>query len=117
APVLLALFGREYVDQATWTLRVLSVSTVATALNYWGALRLRLSRHHTWMVAVQAASTVTILVLAWVAAPHGTVWVAAAWGAGHLVGGVLGLAVTSTLAPVADEEPVAEPVRNGGENA
>ncbi len=107
APLLLGVFGREYAEQASWTLRVLSLGTLATALNYWGALRLRLSRHHTWMVVVQAASTLTILALAWVAAPHGAAWVAAAWGFGHLVGGLLGLAVTRTLAPVVDAEPVA----------
>jgi len=105
APLLLRVFGSAYADQAASTLRVMSLGTLATALNYWGALRLRLSRHHTWMVVVQAVSTVSMLVLAWFAAPHGTVWVAAAWAVGHLVGGVLGVVVSMTLAPVADDDP------------
>ena len=40
------------------------------------------------MIGVQLLSTAVMLVLAVLLAPHGTVWVGAAWGIGHLVGGV-----------------------------
>lgn len=101
APLLLQVFGGHYSTGAA-TLRVLAFGTLATAFNYWSALRLRLSRHLPAMVLVQLASTVAIIALAALAAPHGTNWVAAAWGTGHLVGGVVGYVVTRTFARFAD---------------
>jgi O-antigen/teichoic acid export membrane protein len=102
APYFLAVFGSHYADQGTTTLRVLSACTLLFAFNYWSAMRLRIAQHLRAMIFVQLACTVTVLVLAFVAAPHGTVWVAAAWGAGQLVGGVLGYVVSVTVAPVTD---------------
>lgn len=102
APVLLQVFGSHYAQEGTATLRVLSLATLATAFNYWSAIRLRMSRHLRSMVLVQALSTVVMLGLAVVAAPHGTVWVAAAWGVGHLVGGLAGFVVSRTVARFAD---------------
>lgn len=108
APYFLHVFGSSYADEGTTTLRILSFSTLATAFNYWSAIRLRLSRHLRSMILVQAVSTVVMLALAVVAAPHGTAWVAAAWGVGHLVGGVVGYVASLTVAPFGDTAPETE---------
>jgi O-antigen/teichoic acid export membrane protein len=112
APYFLQIFGSHYVESGTSTLRVLALAVVAAAFNYAGAIRLRLASNLAAMILVQLVSTVVMLVLAFELAPHGTVWVAAAWGIGHAVGGVLGYVVTSTVARFADTAPVVprEPV-------
>jgi hypothetical protein len=102
APLFLHLFGSHYADSGATTLRILSLSTLATASNYWSAIRLRMSRNHRAMIGVQATSTVVMLGLAAVVAPWGTAWVAAAWGVGHLVGGVLGYVASRTVATFDD---------------
>ncbi|MEP9362043.1 oligosaccharide flippase family protein [Nocardioides sp. CN2-186] len=105
APYFLAIFGPHYVDSGTATLRVLALATVGAAFNYWSAMRLRLASHLSAMILVQLVSTVVMLVLAVVLAPYGTVWVAAAWGIGHVVGGLLGFVVTSTFLRFPDDAP------------
>ena len=105
APYFLAIFGSHYVDEGTATLRVLALACVGAAFNYWGMLRLRLAAHLAAMIGVQVISTVVMLVLAIVLAPHGTVWVGAAWGIGHAVGGLLGYVATATFARFADDVP------------
>lgn len=109
APLVLHIFGGAYADNGAWTLRILSFSAIATAFNYWGAFRLRLSRHLPSMVGVQLASTVAIIGFALLAAPYGTAWVAAAWGAGHAVGAALGFLASTTIARFPDGEPLAQP--------
>jgi O-antigen/teichoic acid export membrane protein len=106
APYFLQIFGDHYVAGGTATLRVLAFSTVAAAFNYWSAIRLRLASHLRAMILVQLASTVVMVVLGGVLAPWGTVWVAAAWGIGHLVGGLGGYVVSHTVATFSDEAPV-----------
>lgn len=108
APHLLAIFGDHYVDEGTATLRVLALACVGAAFNYWGILRLRLAAHLVAMIGVQLVSTVVMLVLAVSLADRGTVWVAAAWGIGHAVGGLLGYLVTATVARFADDAPERE---------
>ena len=105
APYFLEIFGPHYVTEGTWTLRVLSFATVGAAFNYWGAMRLRLASHLPAMIAVQVLSTCVMLGLAVVLVPHGTVWVAAAWGIGHAVGGVLGYLLTATVLRFPDAVP------------
>jgi O-antigen/teichoic acid export membrane protein len=105
APYFLAIFGSHYVDEGTTTLRVLALACVGAAFNYWGMLRLRLAAHLTAMIGVQVISTVVMLVLAILLAPHGTVWVGAAWGIGHAVGGLLGYLATATFARFPDRAP------------
>lgn len=105
APYFLAIFGPHYVETGTATLRVLSLATVGAAFNYWSAIRLRLASNLTAMIVVQLVSTAVMLVLAVTLAAHGTVWVAAAWGIGHVVGGVLGYVATLTIARFHDEAP------------
>ena len=112
APYFLQIFGSHYVESGTATLRVLALAIVAAAFNYAGAIRLRLASNLAAMILVQLVSTVVMLVLALELAPRGTVWVAASFGIGHLVGGALGFLVTSTVARFSDDAPVlpAEPV-------
>ncbi len=107
APVFLHVFGSHYADRGATTLRILSLSTLATAFNYWSAIGLRMSRNLRAMIGVQATSTAVMLCLAVVVAPRGTAWVAAAWGVGHLVGGAVGYVATRTVATFEDSsEPV-----------
>jgi O-antigen/teichoic acid export membrane protein len=106
APYFLFIFGQHYVSEGTTILRVLSFATVGAAFNYWSAMRLRLSRHLTAMVLVQLVSTAVMLVLAGFLVQYGAVWVAASWGIGHLVGGVIGYVASKTVARYYDAEPV-----------
>lgn len=105
APLFLGIFGDHYVAEGTATLRVLSFATVAAAFNYWSGIRLRLASHLRAMVLVQLLSTVVMLVLAGALASYGTVWVAAAWGFGHLVGGAAGYVASITFARFPDDSP------------
>jgi O-antigen/teichoic acid export membrane protein len=105
APYLLWIFGPHYVDEGTATLQVLALAVLCAAYNYWGALRLRLSRHLRAIVLVQLTSTVTMLGIGWALVPRGTVWVAASWAIGHLVGGVFGHVASLTVATFADGDP------------
>ena len=113
APYFLRIFGSHYVDSGTATLRVLSLAVVGAAFNYWGMMRLRLAAHLPAMILVQLVSTVVMLTLAFALADHGTVWVGAAWGIGHAVGGVLGFLVTSTFARFPDVVPRTDPADPG----
>ncbi|GAB2449353.1 hypothetical protein GCM10027062_33270 [Nocardioides hungaricus] len=108
APYLLAIFGDHYVDEGTATLRVLALACVGAAVNYWGMLRLRLAANLALMIGVQLVSTIVMLVLAVSLADRGTIWVAAAWGIGHAVGGLLGWLATATFARYADDAPERE---------
>jgi O-antigen/teichoic acid export membrane protein len=122
APYFLAIFGDHYAGEGTTTLRVLCLAVVGAAFNYWGMIRLRLSRNLRAMMATQAVSTALILVLCYLGAGHGTVWVAAGLGVGHLVGGILGAVLTTTFVPFDDErrddegpvDPTAEAAATGG---
>lgn len=106
APSFLHIFGAHYAQEGAATLRVLSFSIGAAAFNYWSAIRLRIAHHLPAMILVQLLSTSVMLGLAAFAAPYGTVWVAAAWGVGHLVGGIAGYVVSRTIAPVRDAAPL-----------
>ena len=54
----------------------------------------------------QGICTAVVLVLCWLAAPHGTVWVALTWGLGQLVGGAAGYVISAVAAPIHDGERV-----------
>lgn len=103
APYFLRIFGTHYAEEGADTLRVLSLCVLAVGLNYWSAMRLRIAHHLRAMIAVQLTCTVATLTLAAIATPHGTVWVALAWGGGQLTGGIVGYVVSRTLAPLHDE--------------
>ena len=103
APLLLHIFGGEYAERGTDTLRVLSLGVIGLGFNYWVAIRLRIAHRAGAMVGAQAVCTVLVLVLCWVAAPHGTVWVALTWGLGQLLGGAAGYVISRVVAPIRDE--------------
>lgn len=103
APYLLMIFGDHYVDEGTTTLRVLALACVGAAFNYWGMLRLRLAANLVVMIGTQLVSTIVMLTLALSLADRGTVWVAAAWGIGHAVGGLLGWLATATFTRFPDD--------------
>ena len=104
APYFLQIFGSHYVTEGTTTLRVLALATVAAAFNYWSAIGSG-SPDVKAMVGVQVVSTAVMIGLAVALVHLGPEWVAASWGAGHLVGGVLGFVVTRTIAKVSDDAP------------
>jgi O-antigen/teichoic acid export membrane protein len=107
APLVLSLFGPTYAEEGTATLRVMSLGVLGLGFNYWVAMRLRIAHHTVAMVVAQAVSTVLVLGLVVAVVSHGTVWAAAAWGIGQLVGGLVGLAISLTVAPVRDGVPAA----------
>ncbi|GGO71842.1 lipopolysaccharide biosynthesis protein [Nocardioides deserti] len=102
APLLLRAFGQEYAAEGTATLRVLSLSVIGLGASYWAAMRLRLVDHAGAMIAAQVIGTSVVLTLSVVAVPHGTTWVAAALGAGYLVGGLAGYLMSRFVAPLRD---------------
>ena len=111
APYFLQIFGAHYAELGTATLRMLSLSTLGVAFNYWAAVRLRIVQHLKAMIVVQLSCTTIILVLAGSLASQGTVWVATAWGVGQVIGGLVGYVVSLTVAPLRDlplEVPVEE---------
>jgi O-antigen/teichoic acid export membrane protein len=103
APILLSVFGPEYADHGTATLRILTLGTLGVACNYWAAMRLRMAHHLPSMVSVQLFTTVVMVGLAVTLGHRGVEWVAASWGVGQLVGGLVGYVVSRTVAPVVDE--------------
>jgi len=107
APALLSVFGGEYSAGGVVTLRVLAAGTVGVAFNYWSAIRLRVAHHLKAMVWVQLFTTALMIGLAAPAAARGVAWVAAAWGIGQFVGGVVGYVASRTVARIAAPEPVA----------
>jgi branched-subunit amino acid ABC-type transport system permease component len=106
APLLLHVFGSAYADQGADTLRVLSLGVLGLGFNYWVAMRLRIAHRPFAMVGAQLACAALVLTLCVLAAPHGTVWVAAAWGIGQLLGGSVGYVISRTVAPLRDLPPV-----------
>jgi hypothetical protein len=75
-------------------------------------MRLRIAHRPFAMVGAQLACATLVLTLCILAAPHGTVWVAAAWGIGQLLGGLAGYVISRVFAPLHDAAPVA-PVPSG----
>jgi hypothetical protein len=96
------VFGAEYAAHGTANLRILALGSLGVALNFWVAVRLRLAGHRVAMVSVQLFTTVLMLVLAVAFVHEGIEWVALAWGAGQLTGGVVGYVVSRLVAPLAD---------------
>ena len=107
APLLLHVFGSEYADGGAATLRVMSLGVLGLGFNYWCAMRLRIAHRPFAMVGAQLACATLVLTLCILAAPHGTVWVAAAWGVGQLLGGLAGYVISRVFAPLHDAPPVA----------
>ncbi|SDT02757.1 Membrane protein involved in the export of O-antigen and teichoic acid [Nocardioides scoriae] len=105
SPLLLRVFGAEYAENGTTTLRILTLGTVGVALNFWSAIRLRIAQHQSAMVVVQLVTTVAMVGAAALLVGRGIEFVALAWGGGHLLGGLLGYTVSRRFAPLRDTEP------------
>jgi O-antigen/teichoic acid export membrane protein len=82
---VLAIFGPEYVSIARGTLVVLAVSSFAVAFHVWTGFLLKMVDQLAAAVWVEVVFAVATTVLAVLAAPHGPVWIGAAWGVGNLV--------------------------------
>ena len=94
APLLLAVFGARYADAGAPALRLLALGASGVALNYWAAMRLRLTASGRTMVLAQLISTgLTLAGVAW-GAPHGLTGVALGWWLGQSAGGAIALLLT-----------------------
>jgi O-antigen/teichoic acid export membrane protein len=86
---ILAVFGPTYQDSAAPPLVALSLAALSVAVYAWGHSLLKITGQVVGVVVVNLGFAATIIGLALLWAPRGGVWVAAAWGVGHLVGAVL----------------------------
>ncbi len=109
SPFLLRVFGAEYAVNGTTTLRILTLGAIGVALNFWSAIRLRIARHQTAMVVVQLVTTAAMVGVAALVVERGIEWVAATWGIGHLLGGMVGYVVSRRYAPLRDAAPEEDP--------
>lgn len=94
----LSLFGAEYVEAAQTALVVLALSSFAVAFHAWSSFLLRITAQLTAMILAEAVFAVATTVLVVLAVDGGPVWVAAAWGAGNVVAGLV--AVSALVARV-----------------
>lgn len=87
---LLSIFGSEYADRGGSLLVVLAVGALAFAFNNWVLALQRIRHLLRGSVVMQAVTCASVLAIAFVGAHVGTIWVAASWGIGQLLGGVVG---------------------------
>ncbi|GEL16908.1 oligosaccharide flippase family protein [Pseudonocardia asaccharolytica] len=85
----LALFGPSYVSTARGALIVLAVSAFAVAFHSWTSFLIKITDQFAAMIVTEAVFAVATTVLVVLAASHGAVWIAAAWGAGNVLSGVV----------------------------
>ncbi len=103
ARFVLTIFGPAYVDTATGTLIVLALGAFPVAFHTWTSFLIKITGQLRAMIAAELVFAVVTTILAILAAGHGTVWVAVAWGIGNAVSGVVaGIALLRRPA-VADE--------------
>ena len=102
SPLVLGLFGHDYATYGTDNLRILALGSLGVALNYWSAIRLRLTGHKAAMMGVQLFTTTLMLTMALLLVHRGIEWVALSSGIAQLTGGVVGYVVSCTLAPLVD---------------
>lgn len=88
--LLLSIFGSEYVPEASTLLPVLAAAAVPFAFNNWVLTRQRIEHLLRGSVVMQAVTCAAVLGGAVLGARAGVIWVAAAWGLGQLLGGVVG---------------------------
>jgi O-antigen/teichoic acid export membrane protein len=87
----LSLFGAEYVEAAQTALVVLALSSFAVAFHAWSSFLLRITAQLTAMILAEAVFAVATTVLVVLAIDGGPAWVAAAWGAGNVIAGLVAL--------------------------
>ncbi|GAB3994231.1 lipopolysaccharide biosynthesis protein [Nocardioides marmoraquaticus] len=83
APLVMRVFGPDYVDEGVPVLRVLAACAVVAGLCSWSALRLRVHGRLGAMLGGYAVGTVLVLVLAWWWSDVALWGVALAWGVGR----------------------------------
>jgi O-antigen/teichoic acid export membrane protein len=85
----LRLFGEQYVEAAQTALVVLALASFAVAFHAWGSFLLKITGQVTAMILSEVVFAVATTVLVVLAIDGGPAWVAAAWGGGNLVAGVV----------------------------
>ena len=93
---VLRTFGDVYAATATSTLTVLTISAFAVAFHTWAGFLLKVTGQLRAMIAAEAVFAAVTTALAALAAGYGTTWVAAAWGVGNLLSGVVAAAALRT---------------------
>lgn len=106
---VLHLFGDRYRQDATTTLVVLAVGALAVAFSSWANYLLKLTGQLRAIVVANAVYAVVIAGLALLWAPRGPVAVAAAWGVGNLVAGVVAAVAYAAHVRRAGRRPAAAP--------
>ncbi len=86
---ILAVFGPTYPDSAGPPLIALSLASLSVAMYAWAHSLLKITGQVVAVVVVNFAFAATVIGLSLLWASRGGVWVAAAWGLGHVVGAVL----------------------------
>ena len=87
---VLLIFGPDYSHRAGGALFVLSLATLAVALNTWTSSLLRLTRQLVALVAANVVFVVAITGLSLLWVHRGLAWVSAAWLVGNLLAGAIG---------------------------
>jgi glycosyltransferase involved in cell wall biosynthesis/O-antigen/teichoic acid export membrane protein len=87
---VLLIFGPAYSHKAGGALFVLSLATLAVALNTWTSSLLRLTRQLVALVVANVVFVVAITGLSLVWVHRGLAWVSAAWLVGNLLAGAIG---------------------------
>lgn len=89
AEPVLQMFGNSYVGVAKSTLIVLAVSSVAVGVHTWTSFLLKITGQLHAMVICELVFSISTIVLVVIAAGHGIVWIAVAWGAGNIMAGLV----------------------------
>lgn len=86
---VLSLFGEVYAATAQSTLVVLAISSFAVAFHTWTAFLLKITDRLVILIGSEVVFAVATTICTFLAVPHGSVYVAAAWGAGNLLAGLV----------------------------
>lgn len=86
---VLGVFGHSYAADAHGVLVGLAVSVLPVAFNTWSGFLLKVTRRLGVLTVSNVVYAVATVALAIAAAGHGLVWIAAAWGTGNLLSGLV----------------------------
>jgi O-antigen/teichoic acid export membrane protein len=85
----LSLFGEAYAATAQSTLVVLAISSFAVAFHTWTAFLLKITDRLLVLIGSEVVFAVATTIFTVLAVSHGSVYVAAAWGTGNLLAGLV----------------------------
>jgi O-antigen/teichoic acid export membrane protein len=91
SPFVLNIFGKSYATEATSTLQIFALASIAVALYIFNNLILRIQKRIYALIAVNALYFVSISGLAYLWVDNGLVWIGYAWLAGNLLTGIFSL--------------------------